>query len=118
MYRVYHMPASSELMPSDRHDLRCRQLIMILDAEIPLWSPMPITWSIDERYPVVQHSIYRLIVKLMIHTIPLRHRDRIYIDRRRPTTITIDGNNYRYLYHIHQHTDIHTTPAVSIFSVT
>jgi hypothetical protein len=53
-------------MPTDHHDLRCRQIIMILDADRPLWSLMPITWSIDELYPVLQHSMYRLIFKLMI----------------------------------------------------
>jgi hypothetical protein len=33
MYRIYHMPASSELMPSDRHDIRFRQIVMISDAD-------------------------------------------------------------------------------------
>jgi hypothetical protein len=77
MYRVYHVPASSELMPSDHHDLQCRQIIMILDANRPLWYPMPITSSIDEPYQVLQYSIYRRIVNLIIQTIPLYHRDRI-----------------------------------------
>jgi hypothetical protein len=118
MYRIYRMSAFSEMMPSDRHDLRCRQIIMILDADRPLWSPIPITWSIDERYPGLHHSICRLIVKLMIQTIPLRHSDHIEIDRHHPTTITIDGNNHCYLSRIYCHTNIHTTPAVSIFSIT
>jgi hypothetical protein len=85
------MPASSELMPPDHYDLRCRQIIMILDAARPLWSPMLIAWSIDEQSPVLQQSIYRLTVKLMITTIPLHNRDRRDIDRHRPTTITIYG---------------------------